>query len=343
MSRAVAVTLGPLVTADADGIVASQKSTGTYLVMNGALNTSFTANSICASQTPGGAGALTLNGSLAKTTGYVIPSPGGLPGTIVASGTAAGYLPYPQRIYITGGSDESGKTFTVVGYVFPASGTQGPVAVTEVITGPNASIVSSANVYSIIVSITVSAATAGAITVGNYGTATLDTDRRVIITSGGNDTGITFAIVGQDSQGNTIGESLTGASGGAAQSALDYYKVLSIKPSGAVATTVTVGTNTVASRWVRLDDYAGNAQVALQCTASGTVNYTVQQTLDDPGWLFSGITPAQMTWVDHPDTALVAATATKQGRYDVAPLFCRLTLNSGSGSVAFTVRQVFLQ
>jgi len=272
MARAVAVTLGPLATADDDGISVAQKSTGTYLAMNGALTTSFSANSICLSQTPGGAVALTLDGALAKTTGYVIPSPGGFTGTIVASGTAAAYLPYPQRIYITGGSDESGKTFTVVGYIFPDNGVGGPVAVTETITGPNASTVSSANLYSIIVSITASAGTAGNISVGNYGTCALDTARRVLITSAGNDSGITFTIAGTDVNGLPISEVVTGPNATTAQSALDYATVTSIKPSAAVATTVIVGTNGVASRMVRMDDYASLSEAAVACVVSGTVN-----------------------------------------------------------------------
>jgi hypothetical protein len=104
-----------------------------------------------------------------------------------------------------------------------------------------------------------------------------------------------------------------------------------------------MGTNGVASsQWVRFDDYAANSQVALQCTVSGTVNYTVQQTMDDPGWLYSGIAPYQTTWLDHPDTALVAATTTKQGNYGYAPIFARVTLNSGTGTVVGTFRQAYL-
>lgn len=342
MGRAVAVTLGPLATADDDGIAVAQKSTGTYLAMNGALTTSFSANSICLSQTPGGAVALTLNGALAKTTGYVIPSPGGFTGTIVASGTAAAYLPYPQRIYITGGSDESGKTFDVLGYIFPQDGVGGPVAVKETITGPNASTVSSANLYSVIVSITSSAGTAGAITVGNYGTTTLDTARRVLITSGGDDSARTFLVSGTDITGNPISESVAGTNASTSYTAQDFATVTSIKPSGAVATTVKVGTNAIASRMVRMDDYAANAQAALAVVVSGTVNYSVQTSMDDPGWLYSGITPQAMTWIDSTDTAVVSATATKSSTFTVAPLFVRLLLNSGSGTATMTIRQAYL-
>jgi hypothetical protein len=341
MGRPVALQVGPLAAASANNISTSQKSTGTYLVLNGSTGTA-TANNVCLSQTPGGAGALTLNGALAKTTGYIIPSAGGVAGVIVASGTAAAYLPAPQRIYITGGSDESGKTFTVLGYVFPQDGVGGPVAVTETITGPNASTVSSANVYAIIVSITVSAGTTGAITVGTYGTATLDTARRVLFTSAGNDSGITFAIAGTDENGQSISEAVTGANASTAATALNYATVTSIKPSAAVASTLTVGTNGVASRMVRLDDYASNAQAAIAVVVSGTVNYSVQTSMDDPGWLYSGITPQAMSWIDSTDSAVVSATATKSSTLTVAPLFVRLLLNSGTGTATLTIRQAYL-
>lgn len=328
MGRPVTVVAGPLIAASATKISLSQKAAiaGTnYIVLNGAVG-SFTANSVCASQTPGGAGALVLNGTLASS---------------VPTGTAIAYLPQASRVYITGGSDESGKTFVVLGYRSGPAG--GPFAVTETITGPNASTVSSQNQYDQIISITASAGTAGAITVGHYGTATLDVARQVILTSGGNDTGVTFTLSGTDFNNQPISEPLTGVSGAAATSALSYKTVTSITASGAIATTITAGTNTVASSpWVRFDDYAANAQVAIQCTPSATgANFTVQQTMDDPNDITRAITPAAMTWVNHPDSALVAATTTVMGNYAYPPLFTRVVLNSGSGSVTMTVRQVY--
>lgn len=328
MGRPVAVSVGPLASADTDGASTSQKAASAlYLVINGALSSGTTANNVCQSQTPAGAGNLTLNGTLASS---------------VPTGSAVAYLGGMARIYLTCAGDESGVTFTINGYGYNASG--GPFAIKETLTGPNASLIASQNLYQEITSIAISGAAAGAITVGRAGVATLDTPRRVIVTSGGDDTGITFALAGTDATGNTIGETVTGANAGAAQSVLDYKTVTSVLASGAVATTVQVGTNGVASsQWVRFDDYAAMAQVAIQCTVSGTVNFSVQQSLDDPGWLYSGMTPAGMTWVDHPDAAMVGATATKQGNYAYAPLFARVVLNSGSGSVTGTFRQAYLR
>lgn len=87
---------------------------------------------------------------------------------------------------------------------------------------------------------------------------------------------------------------------------------------------------------IPLDQYA-RPQISLQVNVTGTANFTVQQTLDD---IFDpAVTPV---WVDHPDTALVGATATAQGNYAYVPKATRIVLNSGNGSVKFDVVQAGL-
>lgn len=83
-------------------------------------------------------------------------------------------------------------------------------------------------------------------------------------------------------------------------------------------------------------DYYGLAPVSLQVvTVSGSPNWTVQQTLDDPN--NSAITP---TWFDHPDSNMVAQPATnKQSNYQFNPAAIRININSGGGSVRLTVLQ----
>lgn len=100
-------------------------------------NTSSTG--ICLSQTPGGAGALTLNGAL---------------------GTS---FDYPRHIAIASGSDISNRTFTIVGADISGR------TLTEVVTGPNNATVKSTLYYKTLTSITISGSAAGAITVGTVG------------------------------------------------------------------------------------------------------------------------------------------------------------------------------
>jgi hypothetical protein len=105
--------------------------------------------------------------------------------------------------------------------------------------------------------------------------------------------------------------------------------------------TVTVGPNAAggtSSSFIRLDEYAF-PQIALQVVVSGSVNYTVQQTLDDPNSPTDPVASGSMTWFDHADSNLVATTTSAQGNYAYPPTFTRVVINSGTGSVTFKVTQ----
>lgn len=84
-------------------------------------------------------------------------------------------------------------------------------------------------------------------------------------------------------------------------------------------------------------DYYGRPEVTLQAVVTGTVNYTIQQTLDNP--LEAGAT---VTWFDHPDASLVAQTVNRQGNYSHIPTAVRVRLNSGTGTVRLTALQAGL-
>lgn len=96
---------------------------------------------------------------------------------------------------------------------------------------------------------------------------------------------------------------------------------------------------------VRLDEWA-RPEVSIQCVVTGTVTYTVQFSLDDPNSATDPVAEASMTWTASPDTAAVGATGsivTSLGGYsayaDVFPLFIRVLVNSGTGSVRTTIVQ----
>jgi hypothetical protein len=81
-------------------------------------------------------------------------------------------------------------------------------------------------------------------------------------------------------------------------------------------------------------DYFNRPEVSLQVVVTGTANWTVQQTLDNPN--AAGVTP---TWFDHPDANMVAETGNRQGNYAYVPCAVRLVQNSGTGSCVLTVIQ----
>lgn len=84
-------------------------------------------------------------------------------------------------------------------------------------------------------------------------------------------------------------------------------------------------------------DYYGRPEVSLQVETTGTVNWTVQQTLDNV--LDPTITPV---WFPHPDPGMVSQTGNAQGNYAYIPAAVRIVLNSGTGSVTFLVLQAGL-
>jgi hypothetical protein len=82
-------------------------------------------------------------------------------------------------------------------------------------------------------------------------------------------------------------------------------------------------------------DIHGRPDVSLQVAVTGTVNWTLQQTLDNPFTTASG----SIVWVNHPDANMVAQTVTRQGNYAYIPAAVRLQLSSGSGSAKLTIVQ----
>lgn len=348
MGSLYTVTIPALAAADDDLVSLSQTAAGAqYLVINGAgAAGTFSASSICASQTPGGAGALTIDGTMAIT------NPVAGAGGTAAAGSATVRFPVPTRIYITCAGNNSGRTFTIVGSVqSPTSFGPGAV-VSETVTGANTNVVASANLYSTIITITISGASTGAVTVGHSGTATTDVARRIIITSGGSDTGITFTLTGTDLDNNVQNEVITGAASAAASSVLSYKTVTSILTSGAAASTLIVGTNSTAdSQWVRFSNFGANAQVAIQVNGAANSNWTVQQTLNDPNEITNQLpTPtyrfskSSVAWVNHPDSALVASTVTTgvQGNYAYTPVWAKMVVVR-TGAMTTTTTAQFAQ
>ena len=171
------------------------------------------------------------------------------------------------------------------------------------------------------------------------GVAVMDNSRRVLITAAGNESAKTFTVTGIGANGNTVSEAITGPNATTAQSVLDYKTVTSITISAAAAGAITVGTSGVGgSKWVVFDAFAPSL-ISLQCNVTGTINYTVQTTLNDPYDPITPVAPASVVWVSSSDSAVVSATATQQSNFMFSPVYARILINSGTGSVAATFLQ----
>ena len=172
------------------------------------------------------------------------------------------------------------------------------------------------------------------------GVAILDTPRRILLTTNGNETTKTFTVIGTNWAGDSITEVITGVSSATATSVLDYKTVVSIYASAATAAAITFGTTTTAaSPWVRFDSF-GIPQAAIQAVVTGTVNYTLQLTMDDPNAASNPVAPAAVTWTSSTDSTLVGATGTVETYIPVVPVWARILLNSGTGSVRTTFLQL---
>jgi len=168
------------------------------------------------------------------------------------------------------------------------------------------------------------------------GIAILDNPRRVLITTA--DTTTVFTVTGTTPTGSALSESFKVVAG-ASYTGQDFKTVTSITTNQGTTAAVTVGTNGIGSTpWVRTDEWA-NPALSIQCDVSGTVNYTVQASNDDPNDPTNPVLPSAMTWISTNDPAGVAATGAILTNYLFAPRYVRILLNSGTGSVTATVTQ----
>lgn len=165
--------------------------------------------------------------------------------------------------------------------------------------------------------------------------------RRVIINSGGNDSGITFTVNGTNQAGFPISDTFAGGATATVQSNLDFKTVTSITHTGSVAGTVIIGTNGVGSSlWqiVNWNAYPPNIAVAVQLV-SGAANFTVEHTYDDPNILpgTGGLNASGLTYAfPWPDATLNGAALSGETQINMPITAWRLTTNSGTGTL--TVR-----
>ena len=80
-----------------------------------------------------------------------------------------------------------------------------------------------------------------------------------------------------------------------------------------------------------MDTYINPFNVGFGVVVTGTVNYTVQHTFDNPQEVASPL------FFDHPTVA--AKTANQDGNYAFPVAAIRVTVNSGSGTATMTLIQ----
>jgi hypothetical protein len=164
------------------------------------------------------------------------------------------------------------------------------------------------------------------------GIATLDVPRRVLITSAGNDSSLTWIVTGTGANGLSLTESLAGGNAVGVYTNHDFSTVTSIHGSAATASTVIAGTNGIASSVpIIMDTIVNPATYGAAAVVSGTVNYSIEKSYDDFAPLFD-LNANTPTWF--PTSGFSGQTTNQSGTIAGPCTMIRLTVNDGTGSVS---------
>ncbi len=158
------------------------------------------------------------------------------------------------------------------------------------------------------------------------GVATFGAAQLVRLTSGGNDSGISFKFVGTDADGNYQEETVAGTNASNSDTTKFFKTITSITQSGAVATTIIVGnliTSVSPTLWPDLGVATFNTSLNAELV-SGTATFTVNISYGD-GYEY----PQQ--WVDH--ATLTAKSATTAGVQTAPVAAFRVKLTASSSGV----------
>ena len=180
------------------------------------------------------------------------------------------------------------------------------------------------------------------------GIATLDQPRRVLFTSSGNDTGITFTVYGTDWNNMPVSEVVTGANATTTYTVYDFKTVTSVVASGASAGTVSIGTNAIASsRPVFLDLYADSSTyIQTDTNGSSAITYTIQLSGDNPNNAQIGIGTdgyVNARWINSGTAALVNATSAQNANQAGVPTMIRCYISNAGSNTSASVHVNFNQ
>lgn len=168
------------------------------------------------------------------------------------------------------------------------------------------------------------------------GVLEMDMAQKVTVATTANLAAITWTIAGTDADGKDLSEDIVGANNETKTTTAYFKTVTSVYVSADTATDeFTVGiTSAAISKTIPVSNQWGNTEIGIQIDVTGTINYTLQQTMQDV--LAADSQPTTLTWQNH-DT-LIAQTADQNGNYVIPIAAIRLKVDSATtASVQFTV------
>lgn len=181
------------------------------------------------------------------------------------------------------------------------------------------------------------------------GVAVLDSQRRIGLASGGDESAVNFTITGTNDANTTISETIAGPNANTVSTAQDFKTVTSVVASAAVANNVTVGTTGVGSTpWWVADAHMTRFSVGLGYELlSGALTVDIEQTDDgvmmplpiyQAGWSQAVNVPTVVFIVAGMNN-LAASTRAEVTRPTHA---FRMTITAGAGQGRLVIRQAGL-
>jgi len=208
-----------------------------------------------------------------------------------------------------------------------------PVNLTKVMTAASATAVVNAGALAAAGNLTLNGGSVSG------GVATFTTQRRLALTSGGNDSARRATVVGTNDDGAIISETVQLTSAGTANSVLDYKTVTRVGVDGAIATTISIGTTTTGStRWGRCNTNLTPFAVNVSTQLSGSVTYQGESTCDDFWSAPSGPT-LNVTSTINVATPIASGSAAGVTALTNPITGVRLTITAGTGTLTAQVVQ----
>lgn len=166
------------------------------------------------------------------------------------------------------------------------------------------------------------------------GVATLTVPAVLTATNAASET-INFVVTGTGPAGQSQVETLALTASGTVTGSLSFATVTGVTASAAAASTISIGNGVPGyTGWLPLDIYTPNQVTNISAKTSGTVNYSVEYTNEDP----FDINLDHLV-VPHPAASLTAASGDETHFTTTLMRAVRLKINSGDGSVRFTIVQ----
>jgi hypothetical protein len=146
---------------------------------------------------------------------------------------------------------------------------------------------------------------------------------------------VNFLVSGTSPNGVAQTETLAITASGTVTSSLSFATVTNVYADAPTSATISIGNAAAGyTSWIPLDIYTPNQVTSISAKTSGTVDYSVEYTNEDP---FDQT--IDHLAVPHPAASLTGASGDETHFTTTLMRAVRLKINSGEGSVRFTIVQ----